>query len=75
MNTSPPAVTIGPPELLLAPVSCLPLGNSSVMPRRLAHRMSPVLALTAISRPHGGLMQGRVTFRPSAAVKLALNPE
>ena len=66
MNTSPPAVTIGPPEPLLAPVSCLPFGSSSVMPRRLAHRMSPVLPSTAISRPHGGLMHGR---RDLAAVR------
>src|ERR1700681_4597173 len=58
MNTSPPAVAIGPP-MFSRPVLRLPSGNSSVTPSVTCHANSPVLAFTAISRPHGGFWHGQ----------------
>src|SRR4030095_1234867 len=67
-NTSPPAVTVGP-ALPLLPVSCLPSGSASVSPSGVSHAISPVLALTATSRPHGGRWHGRLAgVRPAGAV-------
>ena len=48
MNTSPPAVTIGPP-MFNRPVRCRARGSVSVMPSGTRHAMSPVAALTAIN--------------------------
>ena len=72
-NTRPPAVTVGP-ALPLPPVSCLPSGSASVRPSGLSHAISPVLALTATSRAHGGRWHGRfATVRPLASLSGAVN--
>src|SRR4249919_2801678 len=65
MNTRPPAVTVGP-ALPLPPTFCLPAGRKSLTPSVVCHAISPVLALTAIKRDHGGRWHGRITSRPSA---------
>src|SRR6266516_901997 len=52
-NTSPPAVTVGP-ALPLPPTFCFPGGRLSLIPSVVCHAISPVLALTATSRDHGG---------------------
>ena len=57
MKTSPPAVTVGP-ALPLPPVLRLPSGSASVVPSVVCHAISPVFALTAISRDHGGRWHG-----------------
>ena len=36
------------------PVFCLPSGSCSVMPSGICHAKSPVEALIAVKRPHGG---------------------
>ena len=53
------------PALPLLPVFCLPSGRRSVSPSRTSQAMSPVLAFTANSLPHGGFWQG---------MPIALNP-
>src|SRR5579859_6582545 len=63
MNTSPPAVAMGPP-IFSRPVFLLPSGNSSVTPNVTCQANSPVLALTAISRPHGGFWHGHACSPP-----------
>src|SRR4051812_12938636 len=64
MNTSPPAVTIGPAEPP-RPVLRLPSGKLSLTPKVICHANSPVFALTAVSLPQGGFWQG---------IPLAVNP-
>ena len=60
MNTSPPAVTIGPP-CPKAPVFLMPFASSSsLVPSGTLQAMSPVLALTAIRCAHGGGWHGRL---------------
>src|ERR1051326_5642463 len=73
-NTRPPAVTMGP-ALLADPASCFPSGNDSTSPSGTCQAKSPVFALTAIRRPHGGRKQGRfATVRPLASFTGALKP-
>src|SRR4030095_3396472 len=57
-KTRPPAVVVGP-ALPLPPVSCLPSGSASLRPSVLSHAISPVFALTATRRAHGGRWHGR----------------
>ena len=60
MNTSPPAVAIGPPSAI-DPDFCRS-GIFSVpgnWPSGTCHAISPVAALTAVSVPHGGGVHGR----------------
>ena len=59
MNTSPPAVAIAP-AVFEVPVCCFSGGNASEIPSGTSQANSPVLASTAIRRPHGGLKQGRL---------------
>src|ERR1700674_3996921 len=74
INTRPPAVTMGP-ALFADPASCLPAGNASTSPSGTCQAKSPVFALTAIRRPHGGRKQGSVaTVRPLASLTGALKP-
>src|SRR5215472_11658631 len=74
MNTSPPAVAIAP-AVLVAPVCCLASGRASVIPRGTSQAKSPVAALTAIKRPHGGLKHGKFPATPhSEFLMMALNP-
>src|SRR5437588_8273801 len=60
MNTSPPAVTIGPPKptepKLGGAAGDLPSAGNC--PRGTVHLISPVLASMALSVPHGGGLQG-----------------
>src|SRR4051794_6354677 len=56
MNTRLPAVVIAPP-LLGVPVWIPFAASSSKSPSGTRHAMSPVLALTATSSPHGGAEQ------------------
>src|SRR5215510_11846942 len=65
MKMSPPAVTMGPAEPP-RPVFCFPAGRLSLTPSVTCHANSPVLAFTAVSRPHGGFWHG---------IPLAANPE
>src|ERR1700731_1514117 len=59
INTSPPAVTIGPPRCSGVPVLGTPsASNSSNDPRGTRHATSPVLTLTATISPHGGGWHG-----------------
>ena len=58
-KTRPPAVTVGP-ALPLPPVFCFPAGRKSFTPSVVSHAISPVFALTAISRDHGGRWHGRI---------------
>src|SRR5665213_905256 len=77
MKTKPPAVTMGPPKPM-RPVLRLPSGSSSVTPRGTCQANSPVLAFTAVRRPHGGFWQGQLLApitRPDASVFLAQNFE
>src|SRR5579875_1620080 len=57
INTRPLAVAREPPRLG-APVFCFPSGKLSTIPRGTCQAISPVLTLTAISRPQGGFWQG-----------------
>src|SRR4051812_6109907 len=57
--TTPPAVTMGP-ALPLPPVLRLPSGSASVVPSGTCQAMSPVFALTATRRAHGGRWHGRL---------------
>jgi hypothetical protein len=51
-----------------APVLRLPSGSESVTPNGTPQAKSPVLAFTAIRRPHGGLQQGQLPMvRPLAS--------
>src|SRR5436305_1964612 len=56
MNTRLPAVVMAPPELGV-PVWMPFAASSSKSPSGTCHAMSPVLALTATSSPHGGAVQ------------------
>src|SRR6266566_4037262 len=58
INTSPPAVVIGPPPKLEAPV-LIPAGTPSIVPKGICQAMSPVLTLIAVSLPQGGCQQGQ----------------
>src|SRR5262245_35011632 len=72
MNNNPPAVAIGPPAPG-DPAFCLPAGMVSLTPSGTCHAMSPVLALMATSRAHGGLLQGQFPIvRPLASFTEAL---
>ena len=74
-KTRPPAVTVGP-ALPLFPVSCLPSGSASVRPSGVSQAISPVLALTATRRPHGGRWHGRFAIvRPVSSLSGALKRE
>src|ERR1700690_4247856 len=70
IKTKPPAVVMGPPKLS-RPVLSLPSGNESVTPNGTCHAKSPVLALTAIRRPHGGFWHG---MAPSPPVRRKILP-
>src|SRR5262252_7673726 len=71
--TIPPAVAIGP-ALPLPPVFFFPSGSVSVMPSGTCQAMSPVFALTATSRAHGGRWHGRLAItRPFSSRIGALN--
>src|SRR6516165_4876981 len=72
MKTNPPAVAIGPPNPG-APTFCLPVGSVSLIPSGTCQAISPVLALIATSRAHGGLLQGQLTTRPPASFVATLN--
>src|ERR1700691_6268687 len=61
MNTRPDAVAMGP-ALPAPPVLRLPSGSASDVPRVVCHAISPVLALTAVRRLHGGFWQGKVAM-------------
>src|ERR1700720_113240 len=58
MNVSPPAVVIGPPPKLGAPV-LIPAGTPSIVPKGTCQAMSPVFTLIADSLPQGGCQQGQ----------------
>ena len=58
-------MTVGP-ALPLPPTFCLPAGRKSLTPSVVSQAISPVLALTAIKRDHGGRWHGRTMSRPSA---------
>src|SRR5215471_7467051 len=58
MKMSPPAVVIGPPPKLGAPV-LIPSGTPSIVPNGICHAMSPVFTLIAVNLPHGGCQQGQ----------------
>src|SRR5262249_14350871 len=74
INRSPPAVTAGPPKPC-DPTFCFPAGRVSLIPSGTCHAMSPVLALIATSRAHGGLLHGQFPMvRPLASFTGALNP-
>src|SRR5262245_42931989 len=59
LNTTPPAVAIDPPILIL-PVFFFPSGSSSVMPNTTCQTISPVFALIAVNCPHGGFWHGQL---------------
>src|SRR5262245_32919193 len=69
MNTSPPAVTVGP-ALPLPPTFCFPAGRFSLIPSIVCHAISPVFALTAMSRDHGGRWHGSTMSRPEASLPI-----
>jgi hypothetical protein len=72
MNTSPPAVTMGP-ALPVEPVFRLPSGRASVIPSVVCQAISPVFAFTANKRPHGGFWHGQFPrVRPLASLAGAL---
>src|SRR5260221_7237869 len=58
MKMSPPAVVIGPPPKLGAPV-LLPSGTPPIVPNGSCQAISPVFTLIAVSLPHGGCQQGQ----------------
>src|SRR5262245_30271745 len=62
-NTSPAAVTIGPPTLS-RPVPRLLSGSSSVIPSGTRQTISPFAASTATSSPHGGFWHGHASEPP-----------
>src|SRR6516165_6418483 len=73
MNTSPPAVTIGPPAFR-EPAFRLPSGSDSTMPKGTCQAISPVFAFTATSRDHGGFWQGQLpTVLPALSLMATLN--
>ena len=58
MNTSPPAVTIEPPNVSV-PVRGTPRAvNSTCSPSGTCQANSPVFKLIAVKTPHGGLIAG-----------------
>src|SRR5437867_9160001 len=57
INVRPPAVVIGPPPRLEAPV-LTPVGTPSIVPKGICHAMSPVFTLIAVSLPQGGAQHG-----------------
>src|SRR5436190_24368590 len=73
MKTNPPPVTIGPPAPG-DPTFCLPAGIVSLTPSGTCQAISPVTALIATSRAHGGLLHGQFPIvRPDASFTEALN--
>src|SRR5579863_2920219 len=58
INMRLPAVVIGPPPKLGAPV-LIPAGTPSIVPNGICQAMSPVFTLIAVSLPHGGCQQGQ----------------
>src|SRR5580692_1265121 len=58
MKMSPPAVVIGPPPRLGAPV-LIPAGTPGIVPNGICQAISPVFTLIAVSLPHGGCQQGQ----------------
>src|SRR6202044_272002 len=62
INTTPPAVTIGPP-CPNAPVLWMPAASSSsVTPSGTRHAISPLSPFTAISSAQGGFWHGSSFF-------------
>src|SRR6185369_4996961 len=66
MNSTPPAVTIGPPAFGVPVLGTPFFVSSSYSPSGTRQANSPVFALIAISSPHGGALQGY----PSGSSKL-----
>src|SRR5438094_2041119 len=58
INVSPPAVVIGPPPRLEAPV-LTPAGTPSIVPKGICQAISPVFTLIAVSLPQGGAQHGQ----------------
>jgi hypothetical protein len=59
MNTTPPPVETGAPELVAVPVFGTPFAVSSLYsPSGTRQTMSPVLALMPKSSAHGGALHG-----------------
>src|SRR5437773_8334443 len=58
INVSPPAVVIGPPTRLEAPV-LTPAGTPSIVPKGMCQAISPVFTLIAVSLPQGGAQHGQ----------------
>src|ERR1700692_1505735 len=79
MNVSPPAVVVGPPPKLGAPV-LIPAGTPSIVPKGICQAMSPVLTLIAVSLPQGGCQQGQPftdsepPVRGDASVRATIGP-
>src|ERR1700736_5726574 len=71
MNSTPPAVMIGPPSVGV-PVFGTPFAvNSLYPPNGTRHTISPVVALTAISSPHGGALHGYPFWSSNGIFRLA----
>ena len=58
MKIRPPAVVVGPPRELGAPV-LIPAGTPAMVPYGICQAMSPVFTSTAVRRPQGGAQQGQ----------------
>src|SRR3954465_7877443 len=70
MNTSPPAVAIGPPEPAL-PAFFFPSGIALLIPKGTLQAISPVLAFTATKLDHGGLKHGSpIACSPGALARV-----
>src|SRR5437867_12363112 len=72
INVSPPAVVIGPPPRLEAPV-LTPAGTPSIVPNGICQAISPVFTLIAVSLPQGGAQHGQpFTDRGPPSLELTL---